>query len=832
MAHTAAFRLLGLTLGALVLGDRLAGLRPAQELLLAAGAICGLILARRCRRAWMRIAIALPGCALALTAASVFEVNGRNTAVTQSLQAHLDEGHEGGARIWLGQVSGIPEPDAHGTRIVLRLAGEVIEDRMGVRITPALGRVATLVLTGVKAVPAPYEWWVLRGEILLESGRRNPGGPDRRAWAERRGIAGRLVVAGPTAAYRLCRAPSWHRRPDLGISSFIGRVRGRVHREIAGHFEPEAAGLAEAMALGMRGSLDPDTIAGFRHLGWQHLIAVSGMNVGFVLVLAGALLHLIPLRRSLHTTVLVFLVILYTVLTGSEPPVVRATVMLLLALLARACQRSLSSAQALAVAALFCLAAVPRWLGDPSFQLSFGALGGMALLGPRLDWSHPLLALDGRGWIWRGIVLPLWAGVAAQIGCLPVLASTFHWLSPWGVLTGPLVIPHSALLVSAVLLSLVLLLVIPPLGHLCLGGAATVTEALLAVERLGWHGLPPPWPMSSPGLLVIAAFTGALLLLSVSRKVLWRAGVALVAGATTLVMMAGWPAARGPTVRAEVVFLDVGQGDAALVLAHGAPGWIERLGCRRRPQAVLVIDAGDRRQEGFDAGRAVVAPALAALGARDVDCVILSHADRDHIGGLEALAAAFPVQGIVWSRPLGLTQAVNRLTRADNGIPLRLAARGDTVFARPGLTAIALHPPQDSKGPDPAAEVRGNDGSLVIRISAGGHHVLFTGDIEELGESILCESAQDLAADVIKVPHHGSRTSSTPRLAEAVRPRHAIVSVGDRNRFGHPAPEIVDRWRQTGSWIWRTDSCGAVTAVLEAQGVTVAGTAEGSGLSP
>jgi competence protein ComEC len=597
---------------------------------------------------------------------------------------------------------------------------------------------------------------------------------------------------------------------------------------IGAHLAPEAAGLAEAMALGMRGSLAPETIAGFRHLGWQHLIAVSGMNVGFVLGLALAILHFARVREV--SIPLLLMVLLYTILTGSEPPVVRATIMACLGFLARACNRTLPTGRALVVAALGGLAVAPRWLGDPSFQLSFAALAGMALLGPPIDWANPLAVFAGRGLLAKALVLPLWSGFAAQLGCLPILATTFHWLSPWGLLTGPVAIPHAALLVAAVLLGLAMVgCGLGPIGHLSLGGAGVVTEALLSVERLGVRHLPPPWPMSAPGSMLTVVFVAAVACLPLfRRRRRWRILPLLVGGAAGVVMITGLPPATGPPERVEVIFLDVGQGDAAIVLAKGAGGWPERLGCRRRPQYVLVIDTGDRPSAAFDAGTAVVAQALAAAGARVIDSVILSHGDRDHLGGLEGLARSLPVREIVWPRPLAKPAPVERLTsegpnagyRGAGGqghvgrSTLRLAGRGDTVLARPGLVAVAFHPPLEHAG-------SGNDGSLVVRLEALGGRVLFTGDVETSGESILCDDGQDLAADIVKVPHHGSRTSSTPRLVSATGASHAVVSVGATNRFGHPDPGVLERWQAGGAQIWRTDVCGAITAVLEQGGIEV-----------
>jgi competence protein ComEC len=591
--------------------------------------------------------------------------------------------------------------------------------------------------------------------------------------------------------------------------------------------DPAAAGLAEAMALGSRGSLEPAIRQVFRALGWSHLIAVSGLHVGFVAGLALGLIHLLRRRRT--GLALAIILVFYAGVSGAGPPVVRATVMALLAISARAAERPLPTGRALALAALVSLLVAPRWLFDPGFQLSFGALSGIALLGPRIDWARPLFFIRRRGVLARLLLLPFWAGLAAQLGCLPILATTFHAVTPWGVVTAPLAVPLAGLFVSSVLLGLVLLPLPGPVGDGCLAGAVVVGEGLLALGRLGAAYLPAPWPVGTPGPLLIAGFVGGGLGVSRLRgsaKV--RVAAGLIAGASAITIVTGLPPAAGTPVRVEVVFLDVGQGDAAIVLAHGSPGWLGRCGLPRRPQLALAIDVGDHPPRGFDAGAGIVAPALAAAQVREVDAVILSHGDRDHTGGLKGLAGTMPLAGIIWPRPFRLPAAVERLVRprlllprgGSRPVPFWPVAVGDTLVDRPGLVLLALHPPAGFPGNE-------NDGSLVVRLEALGQRLLFAGDVESSGEGLLCRDESDrLGCELVKVPHHGSATSSSTGFVAATGAAHAVVSVGARNRFGHPDPQVLARWLASGACLWRTDKQGAVIAILDSTGVRVSGVAD------
>ncbi len=361
---------------------------------------------------------------------------------------------------------------------------------------------------------------------------------------------------------------------------------------------------------------------------------------------------------------------------------------------------------------------------------------------------------------------------------------------------------------SATLIGLLLRSIFAPLGDSCLAGAAVLGEALLAGGRLGGRHLSAPWPVPAPGPVALGALAAGLLgvsLLRRHRRARW--GARVVTAAAAVVIVAGIPPATGPPERVEVTFLDVGQGDAAVIAARGELGWARWLGLRRRPQRVIVIDAGDHPEQGFDVGAGIVVPAVAAAGARRVDLFVATHGDRDHVGGLAGLARSMSIREIAWPAPYAPGEAVRRLTMPGAATQLRPAAAGDTLAAGPGFLLTALHPPPGYAGSE-------NNGSLVVLLAAGGSRVLFAGDIEGAGEAILCGSERRVTAEVVKVAHHGSSTSSTPGFVAAVGAGHAVVSVGAWNRFGHPDRDVLARWSGAGARVWRTDELGAVQVVL------------------
>ena len=264
--------------------------------------------------------------------------------------------------------------------------------------------------------------------------------------------------------------------------------------------------------------------------------------------------------------------------------------------------------------------------------------------------------------------------------------------------------------------------------------------------------------------------------------------------------MAGRALHQRTSTTLSATFLDVGQGDACVLeLPRGR---------------VVVIDAGGSFDPAFDPGRDVIAPHLWRRGIRRIDLLVLSHPHPDHANGLPFLVENFPV-GAIWTN--GQASALPALER------LRVAARERAVpFEAPHsleLSGVRLTPlgPLDEYGrvaADPAWSE--NDNSLVLAVEHAGRRLLFAGDVEREAEAQLAARAGPI--DVIKVPHHGSRTSSTPPLVVAARPSWAVISVGDRNRWGFPHPSVVARWEQAGARVRRTDRDGAVTVHLSRSG--------------
>lgn len=623
----------------------------------------------------------------------------------------------------------------------------------------------------------------LRAELRHPQGPRNPGGRDPAARLAAAGIRLQAFAVGPAVR---------EERPSL--AALLERARGRLAEAASRTLPPREAAVVRAIGTGDRGALDPATTASFARSGLAHVLAVSGLHLvvvvlGLERLLRAALVRCDRLaarvdpRRAAAAVTLPFAFV-YALATGAGAPVLRAAIAAATFLLATLLDRERDTLEDLALALLAILAGAPASALDPGFQLSFAAVAGLALWSGRLRRALPVARPPEGSWRAR-LQEPLLEGacatVAASIATAPILAFHFRQLPLLGILASIPAIPIGGALTAVAALGAVAAAAAPPLATPFLLAARPLAWALLAVSDAA---AAPSWgaiPVGSPGLLG-ALGAGGLAVLAGRLRGRHRLLAAAAAVACLLVpapLRALAARARGGL---EVTFLAVGQGDAALLrLPDGA--------------AVLVDAGGATAGVGADPGARDVVPYLRDLGVRRLALVFLSHAHPDHVLGLAAVAAAFPIERLHGNGEPGLGSA-EELLQALRPEPLLPGAR----IERAGVVFEVL-------GGDRTALVE-NDASLVLRVSYGRTAVLFPGDVEARGEAAALARG-GLAADVVKVPHHGSRTSSSPAFIAAVGARHAVISLATPNRLGFPDQAVVARWRAAGAEVHRTDE-GAV----------------------
>ena len=564
--------------------------------------------------------------------------------------------------------------------------------------------------------------------------------------------------------------------------------RLKANLEGTGEADRRAVALLGAFLMGETAGLPGETVAAFRDGGVAHIVAISGLQVALVAAGLSLLLRRVRLPGPVRDGILLVATVLFALFAGGRPPVLRAALMIGLYLVSRILGRPTSPGQVAGFAALVLLLAEPEDLFEVGFLLTFAAVFGLSAFGiPLARW------LAGRGLGPPLLVDTVAATVGAEIAVFPIQAFVFNVVPFVGLLSNPLVVPISIVFLYAGLILVPLLLLSPLTAAAAVIPLRVLSDAMVGVLS-ALDGLAAFRVVPTPPFVLVS---GCALLLFVTGTA-HRVGVrrASLGGALALMGFVLFrPAAAAPAGTVRLDAIDVGQGDAWLLVSSSGR---------------VLVDGGGSWDPSYESGRLRLLPKLGDRGAVRLDSVVLTHPDPDHARGLLAVLTLIPVGEVLLPAMAPRNEILAQFLEAARRrrLPVRRLAAGDR-FRAAGLDFEVLHP-----GAHAYLRAPENNGSLVLRTALEGRTLLLAGDIEAPAERDLLESPARLRADILKVPHHGSSTSTTPEFLRAVSPRVGLVAAGRRNRFGHPAPSVLDRLRGAGVRVFRTDQDGDVSLVV------------------
>jgi competence protein ComEC len=597
------------------------------------------------------------------------------------------------------------------------------------------------------------------------------------------------------------------------VDEIAAAIRHHVRAAVARWVSPHGAlagAIVSAVLIGDRTGLPDEIRERLQTAGTYHVIAISGGNIAILAALIVMALSAVFVRGRRAAVCSALGLIAYADVVTAGPSVWRATMMAVVYLAARAIDHRTPPWQASAMAAALLVLWRPLDIRDAGFILTFGATAALIEVARRASTLStrdrqtrrgPLLSAIRTIGIW--VLASILASIATEIVLAPVSAARFSRVTMAGIALNLVAIPMMTIVQvagMALVLGDRLPILAAPAGWIAWAGATALVESARLVDAAPWLSTRVP----PPSLLVLAIYYVALIVAAYSRRV--PRTIAVASG--SLILMAivtgssvAVPAADGLTLRWTT--FDVGQGESMLLQWPRGAGWL--------------VDAGGAPfGASVDIGSRVVAPALWAGGVRSLETLLVTHGDPDHIGG------ASPVIDIFAPRRLLTGVAVPRhvpsrelLAHARaTGVEVDEVRLGESLDID-GVQVRVLNPPE----PDWERQRVRNDDSIVLELLYGDVAVLLTGDISADIERAIAPRLTRARVRILKVAHHGSRTSTSQELLDAWRPQIAVISCGRGNSFSHPAPEVIGRLRSVGARIYRTDVDGEVT--LDTDGASV-----------
>ena len=637
---------------------------------------------------------------------------------------------------------------------------------------------------------APGDVLLLQGQLSQPSGKRNPGGFDYRLYLKSQSIDGLLTVE-PENIERIGQ--------ERSIYYQILAIKKTLEHQSDVNFSKDVSDLLKGVVFGEK-NINEDLARRFQDAGVTHVLSVSGLHVGYVFLALSLLLMAIRINKRYWMLFLTPALLFYVALTGFAPPVIRAAIMLLCVTAGQGLHRERDALNQLCLAGLVILVIWPAQLFQAGFQLSMGAVLGIVLFYAPLLYAYEKHRNKKRvhykikpGPVVQGLVLTF----CATVGTLPILLYNFKSFTLISFFSNLLVVPLIGVFLLIGMGFLVIISIVPFAAPALSVPVTFLGESIIVVlDGINDLGAVANFLWVNRGGLSLAE-TGLFLLLVFMisgyfylRQPYVRRTVVSLALVLVLIVMAT-PLFPKNLV---VTVLDVGQGDSILIETPGGLTY-------------LVDGGGYLFERSNRVSDRVLYPALYSKNIHELDAIFLTHNHVDHSQGVEELIFdGYPVKNLFMSVQTNNEQLLNQQL-----VPVSLLKKGSVIEGSDGVT-ISVHNPEGQISPK--ADEEQNNASLVMTVSYKNTNLLLCGDIEAEVEKQLVAELQALSTErdfqIIKIPHHGSKTSSTREFIQAIDPEMAVISVGANNSFDHPSDEVMDRLNEEVITALRTDQQGAV----------------------
>ena len=672
------------------------------------------------------------------------------------------------------------------TNALLSEDGNIIENRINVR----------LYLPKYSIKSRIGDSLLVRGLLSFPTNRRNPGGFNLKRWYHSNGITAYISRNSVASIKVLSNSENQNNIPKI-----INTVRASLKNRLSMLLLPKSLPIAESLLLGYTKSIDNNLKDKFRSTGVIHILVISGLHISFIVGILYIIGSLFRLKRNQLIYFILLGITVYATIVGWRTPITRAVIMASVLLIAVISERKSVALNSLGIAALIILLIKPDELYHPGFQLSFLIVASILFFTTKYLDKLPLPSPTGFfnravRWFLQLFLLT----TAANLMAIPLTGYHFNMITPFGFLINIIVVPLAGLLVSLGFTMLLLSYVYFPLGAVIGLTFDLLTKLLLSLLSYfsNWSSMVvsvPEFPIWI--LLLCIAFVFSL---GYSDSARGRIMILII----MLLIITGISLKRSLSFKgAEITFLDVGQGDAAYIEDSFGKN--------------IIIDSGQSNY-GSEAGRFVVGPFLRSKGINTIDYLLLTHQDSDHTGGAIYILENYQVDTLITGfSDSGSSTYLKVIAITDRKKVPRLKTKMGDLIPLGRYSSIRIFHPPSAYGSNTATS--NNNSSLVFKYAYGESTILFTADIETSAELKLVNSGYNLKSQLLKVPHHGSSSSSSIDFLKSVSPNEALISVGRNNLYGHPSKKVINRYNKSGISIRRTDLDMAIVMRIKSKTV-------------